>query len=146
MEFYRETWRPIYNFPNYAMNQDGDIKNVRTGLIVNLTMQDGRSYVQLFRNGRRYKRSWRRLVETTYPVRREDEVFLDWVVIPGFEDYEISNEGAVRRVSTGREIAVRYDSGEYVQLSRDGKSVKKSISGLMRLVGKPYKRRQIGAE
>lgn len=138
MEYERIEWRPIPNFPNYEMNASGDIVNLRTGNTVAPMMQDGRAYVQLFRSGRRFKRSWRKLISATFPVRREAEVFEDWVEIPGFEDYEIGRSGIVRRASTGRLLRVGTDSGDYVQLTKYGKTYKRSIKGLMRLVGYRY--------
>lgn len=128
-------WKPVPTFPSYAMNSDGEIKNVRTGKLIAPYMQNGYVYVSLFRSGRRYGRSLASVYSTVYPPRREAEVLSDWVDIPGFEHYQVSRDGNVRRKTTKRPLKIGTGSRKSVNLHRDGRTYRYSIESILRLVG-----------
>ena len=64
MEFKNvEEWRPVVNFPNYAISNQGRVKNVTTDKIITLVLdRDGYLIISLYRNGKRYKGRVHRLV------------------------------------------------------------------------------------
>lgn len=128
-----EYWRPVIHFPNYMMNQFGDIRNIRTGQMVVQNMKDHRVTVILYRDGVRYRRGHLKLYQTVFPDTQTGEVFEDWKIISDFPNYEISFWGQVRKRSTKRWLKPRGDSGVYFQLSRDGRLHRRSVRGLLRM-------------
>lgn len=130
-----DSWRVIHEFPNYMISPDGLVRRIEDGKLIVPVHNSYREYVRLFKNGMRYNRSVRKLVEVTYPPRVHAEVFEEWTVIPGFENYEINRFGKIRKTSTKRELRMQTGSGVSVNLSREGKTYRRSVAGLMRLVG-----------
>lgn len=62
-----ELWSPIPEFPNYEVSSYGEVRNVVTGHILVLRMnQFGVVYVPLWRDGEQYSRSIARLVATAF--------------------------------------------------------------------------------
>lgn len=65
-----QTWRKLYDFPEYEMNQDGEIRNVKTGRqkytdrSVNGMLYDS---FDCMVGGIRYRKSLSRLLEMTWP-------------------------------------------------------------------------------
>lgn len=65
-----------------------------------------------------------------------------WRRVPGYKDYEVSNEGHVRRVKNKRVLKPRLDGGGYVQAALYNNKKRKSFQVhrlvLMVFVGAPF--------
>lgn len=69
------TWAPILEFPEYSVNEIGQIKNDKTGHIMAVQQnQSGVAMVKLVRDGKQYTRSVANIV-ATYFVDGKDYIF-----------------------------------------------------------------------
>lgn len=110
---------------------DGTVRNYRTGLVITPVVRGGRRYVRLFHQGRPYNRGVQKLIDVTFPHVDPYETFEEWVVLPGFRRYEINRSGDIRVISTKKLIKKYTDSGVYVNLHKDGVTIRRGVSGLL---------------
>jgi hypothetical protein len=127
-----EIWRDIPWAPKYEVSNDGRVRNVRTGRILKYSNFNSRSGVGLMVNGELTYVNVSRLVQEIFG--HDKRPYERWRIVECAWDYEVSDQGRVRNLKTGR-ILKPYKNCktglEQVTLMVDGYRLTRSIRKLM---------------
>lgn len=115
-----EEWRRIPEFPKYLITKDGDIRNIRSGkLLQEIERPDGVCYYSLWKTDRSgkskaYNRNFQNLVYSAFPEEApeipptpEKRPYIKrglWKVVPGFPNFEVHPEHVVRYITSRRRV------------------------------------------
>lgn len=66
MGMFEIEWRKLREFPNYEISGDGEVRNTKTGNIIE-SYYTHIDVVRLVKNKKRYWRSLEKLLKTTFP-------------------------------------------------------------------------------
>lgn len=102
----REEWRRIPGFPVYEITEDGDVRNIRTGRIIQ-ELENKTTGVYFYsvrdKDGKQRSRGYQSLVKLAFGEAERPEE--DWKIIPDFPGYQVTRDGEIRNAKTKQTVA-----------------------------------------
>ena len=129
-------WKDIVGFDNYELSDAGEVRNKKTRRLVKAWPTNGLLRVSLYQDGRQHLRYVHKLVAGDYRAPREtaapeptiDDDAATWRPVVGFEQYEMDENGRVRKVDTKRVLKItENNSAAAYRLIRDGRAYTVSV-------------------
>lgn len=122
-----ERWQDMYPYDDYAVSNEGRVRNKKSGQIV----QPWGNRVRIRHNNENIHLYIPKLIDEYFPSYTGV-----WKVLPEFRSYEINYYGDIRRRRTGRPVTQRIsrDGDVYVSLTDAGESYKVPLKDLQSTV------------
>lgn len=132
----REEWRRIPGFPVYEITEDGDVRNRRSGRIIQeIENKTTGAYFYSVRDkeGKARNRSYQSLVKLAFGEAERPEE--DWKIVPDFPAYQVTRDGEVRNARTKKtvttEALAKYRWAKTVRLRQDGINYRTQVQKLI---------------
>lgn len=124
-----EEWRSISDYPNYEINENGEVYNKKNNKFISPTNSRGCLKVTLYNDSGGRSKSINTLLGDAFPVKHNKE----WKNIDGFPDYEISIHGDVYSKKGRKNLKLGTDTKGYstATLYNDGMPYDKRINRLV---------------
>jgi hypothetical protein len=132
-------WKDIVGFDNYQLSDAGEVRNKKTRRFVKAWSTNGMLRVSMYQDGRQHLRYIHKLVagdyrapaKATEPEPVNDDTAPEpinddpatWRPVIGFEQYEMNENGSLRRVDTKRVLKItENNTASAYRLIKDGRA------------------------